>query len=71
MALRAPPVRRLAVGRAQYVDLAGVGERLQSPVNRGQADGLARAAELLVDLLGGPEVVEIVERGRDSQRSTS
>ena len=36
------PVDRLAVGVAQHVDLVGVGQRLQGPVDRGQPDPVPR-----------------------------
>src|SRR4051812_14473815 len=64
MALGAAPVRRFAVSGPEYVDLPRVGQRLEGPVDSGQADGLTGGPELLVDLLGGPEVVEILERRR-------
>ena len=54
----AAAVDRLAVLGAQQVDLAGLGQPLQGPVDRGQADGLAASPEQLVDLLRGAEVGE-------------
>ena len=58
----APAVEGLAVLGAQHVDLAGVGERLQRPVDRRQPDVLAARAEQVVDLLGAAEVLEGRER---------
>ena len=54
---RAAPVGGLAVGGPQRVQLAGVGHRLQGAVDRGQPDPLAQPAQLVVDLLRGPELV--------------
>ena len=51
------PVDGLAVGRPQHVDLAGVGERLQRAVDRGQPDGVAAVAQRGVDVLGAAELV--------------
>ena len=59
---RAPPVDGLAGAGAQHVDLAGVGQRLQRAVDGGQADALADAAQLLVDLLGRAEVGRAVQQ---------
>ena len=61
----AAPVDRLAVLGAQHVDLAAVGERLQRPVDRGQPDVLAVAAQQVVDVLGAAEVLEGLHRRRD------
>ena len=63
----AAPVDRLAVLGAQHVDLAGVGEPLQGPVDGGQPDRLAAPAEQVVDLLGRAEVVEGVHRLDDRE----
>ena len=64
----APPVHGLAAAGAQDVDLAGVGQRLQRAVDGGQADALADAAQLLVDLLRGAEVGEPVQQARHRRR---
>ena len=61
MAVGAAAVDRLAVLGAEQVDLAGLGEPLQGPVDGGQPDRLAALPEQVVDLLGGAEVVEGVE----------
>ena len=58
----ADPVDRLAVRAAQHVDRAGVGERLQVPVDRGQADRVAAAAQLGVQVLGAGEAVAAGQR---------
>src|SRR6185312_7809952 len=58
---RAPPVDGLARVGAEHVDLAAVGQRLQGAVHGGEADAVAAAAQLLVDLLGGAEVVDRVD----------
>jgi hypothetical protein len=57
----APPIERLADGWQHYVDVAVVGERLQSAVNRGQAHLHAAIAEHRVQLLGGVKPVDVVE----------
>ena len=62
---RAPAVDGLARVGAQHVDLAAVGQRLQRAVHGGEADAVACAAQLLVDLLGGAEVVEAVQQCGD------
>ena len=49
------PVQRLAAGVTDRVDAARLAEHLQVPVDGGQPDGLALAAQLRVDLLGAAE----------------
>ena len=61
---RAAPVDRLAVGRAQHIHLARVGEGLQGAVDRGQADRVAAVLEHVVQLLRAAELVHLVERRR-------
>ena len=61
----APAVDALAGLGAQRVDLAGVGEGLQGPVDRRQTDLLAALAEQGVDVLGAAEVVEGLQRRGD------
>ena len=62
---RAPAlaVERLAAGVADGVDAALLAERLQVPVDGGQADVLALAAQLGVDLLGAAEAGQARQRG--------
>src|SRR5699024_7433142 len=58
-------VQRLAVGRAQHVHLAAVGEHLHGPVHGGQADLLTPVPEHLVQLLGAAEVIGPVQQLSD------
>ena len=60
--LVASAVHRLAIGRPQGVDGAGVGERLQVAVDRGQADGVPLLAKHLVQRLGAGEALDVGER---------
>jgi hypothetical protein len=57
----AQPVLRLAVRPEHDVDLTGVGERLEVPVDGGQADGLAAPSQLAVQVLCGPEAVGVAQ----------
>jgi hypothetical protein len=57
----APAVDRLAVVRAQDVDLALVGEGLEGAVDRGESDLVAVGAQPGVQVLGGGEVVHPTE----------
>ena len=61
MVFRAAPVHRLAGIGAQGVDQAGGRHRLQSAVHGGQADALAAAAQFVMEILGGPEIVEVLQ----------
>jgi hypothetical protein len=56
-------VERLAVGVADGVDAALLAERLQVTVDGGQADLLAPAPQLRVDLLGAAEARQARQRG--------
>ncbi len=62
----APAVDGLAVAGAQHIDLAGVGEGLQRPVDGGQPDRVTPVLEHVVELLRAAELVHLVECGRDS-----
>jgi hypothetical protein len=57
------PVERLAVRVADGIDLALLAERLQVTVDGGQADLLALAPQLRVDLLGAAEAGQARQRG--------
>src|SRR5260370_22710336 len=61
----ATPVHRLAGVGAQCVDEPVGGHRLQCAIHRGQTDALATAAQFVVQLLGGPELVEVLQQRRD------
>ena len=65
MVLGAAPVHRFAGVGAQGVDQSGGGHRLQRAVDGGQADALAAAAQFVVQFLGGPEFVDVLEQRRD------
>jgi hypothetical protein len=56
---RAATVRSLAVVGSDGVEVACFGHELQGSVDRGQSDTFAVVSEIVVDLLGGPEVVPI------------
>ena len=56
-------VERLAAGVADGVDAALLAQRLQVPVDGGQADRLALAPQLGVDLLGAREAGQAIQRG--------
>ncbi len=58
---RAAPVHRLAGVGAQRVDEPVGGHLLQCAVHRRQADALAAAAQFVVQLLRGPELVEVLQ----------
>ncbi len=62
MVFRAATVDRLAGVVAQRVEQTGAGHRLQRPVDGGQTDVLAAAAQLVVQLLGRAEIVQRVEQ---------
>jgi zinc/manganese transport system ATP-binding protein len=61
----APAIETLAVGGSEHVDLTGVGERLQVPIHRCEADPLPRTAKLGVQLLRTAEGVAVREGGED------
>ena len=63
--LRAAPVHRLAGVGAQRVDEPVGGHRLQRAVHGRQPDALAAAAQFVVQFLGGPEVVEVLQQRGD------
>ena len=65
MVLGAPAVDRLAGVGAQRVDHSRRRHRLQCPVDGGQADVLAAAAQLVVQLLGRAELVERFQQRRN------
>jgi hypothetical protein len=65
VAAGAAAVGRLTVVGAKLVDLAGVAERLQRPVHRGQSDPLTLVSQPVVQLLRGEELLGLVERGVD------
>jgi len=56
---RAAMVRRLALVSSDGVKFAGIGHELQSAINRGKAYALAVMSQVVVNLLGGTEVVLI------------
>ena len=62
---RAAPVHRFAGVGAQRVDDAGRRHLLQGAVHRGQPDTLTAPAQLVVQLLGRPKLVELVQQRRD------
>jgi hypothetical protein len=62
---RAAPVDGLTLGRAQDVDLAGVGEGLERAVDGGQPYRVAPVLEHVVQVLGAAELVDLVERRSD------
>ncbi len=59
VAVGAAAVGGLAVGGPQRVQLAGLGQRLQGAVDRGQSDAVAPLAQLVVDLLRRTELVQL------------
>src|SRR5215510_4591480 len=65
MAVGAAPVDRLTVPSAQNVHFPGVGQRLQCPVDRGQADGVTARTQDRVNVLCAAKVVDFVEDRRD------
>jgi hypothetical protein len=56
---RAATVRSLAVVGSDGVEIACFGHELQRSVDRGQPDTFTVVSEIVVDLLGRPEVVPI------------
>ena len=54
--------RRIIKKKTQYVDLFGVREHLERPIDRGEADPLAPMAEQVVDLLRRTEVVDLLQK---------
>ena len=65
MVIGTPAVDRFTSIGAQRVDHPGRGHRLQSPVNGCQADVLAAAAQLIMQLLGRAELVERLQQRGD------
>jgi hypothetical protein len=65
MAHRAAPVGGFAVVGADQVKLASVSHHQQGPVDRCQPDALTLVAEVVVDLVGGAEVVGAGEQVGD------
>ena len=63
----AEPVGRLAVSVLQRVDRSALGERLQGPVDRRQADAEPAPAELDVELLRTRAVRLALELPQDSE----
>src|SRR5204862_7746702 len=61
----APAVRRLAGGRASYVDVAVVGQGLQRAVDARQPDGGAARPQLGVDVLRRQERRGVGEDNED------
>src|SRR5262249_50413921 len=59
------PEQLLAAGQPHDVDLAGVGHRLQSAIDRGQTDALATPAQQPMQLLGAAEVVDVCQQRGD------
>src|SRR5690349_3003368 len=66
----AAPVEHLAVVAAERVDLGRVHQRLQVPVDGGQADLVAAPGQDVVDLLSTGEPVEVVQDRADSPALT-
>ena len=64
-ALLAAAVDRLAVLRAQDVDVAVLGQALHRPVHGGQTDARPAGPEHLVELLGAAELVDVLEEVED------
>lgn len=62
----APPVPDFAAGVADRVELAGLGQRLQMPVDSGEPDLLAARPELGVDLLRAGEAGQPAQHGGHS-----
>src|SRR5688572_17162798 len=61
----AAPVAGVAAGHLHHVDLVGLGEELECPVDRGQPDAGAAVAQHHVQLLGAVEAVHVVQEGHD------
>jgi hypothetical protein len=56
---RAAAIRRLTVAGPECVEVAGISHQLQGPIDRRQTDAFAVLSQILVNLLGRPEVVTI------------
>jgi hypothetical protein len=56
---RAAAIRRLTVSGPECVEVAGISHQLQGPIDRRQTDAFAVLSQILVNLLGRPEVVTI------------
>jgi len=67
----APAVERLTAGVPDGVDPAVLAQDLKVPVNGGETDVLAPAAQLGMDLLGAAETGQAVERPGKSLRLAS
>jgi hypothetical protein len=64
----AEAVLRFAVRAKDYIDLTGVGEGLEVPVDRRQTYGLSATPQLPVQILRGAESVSSAKRGVDRSR---
>ena len=61
VSMGAAPVDRLAVRLPDDVDLAGLRESLQCPIDRSQADATSAGAQIVVEVLGATKAVEGIE----------
>src|SRR5687767_5514873 len=59
VASRAAAIRRLTLVSSDRVDITCFSHQLQGPIDRGQADACAMMAQIVVNLLGGSEVMSI------------
>ena len=62
---RTPPIHRLPGVGAHHVDQVGGRQCLQGAIHGGQADVLATAAQFVVQVLGGTELLDGVEQRHD------
>ena len=56
---------RLAVLAVHHVGEVVLGEQIQMPVHRRQADPVAAVAQLVMELLRGPESVRLAQQALD------
>ena len=56
---RATAVRRLTLVGSDGVEITCIGHELQRPIDRSQADAFAVMSQIVMNLLGGPEVMSI------------
>jgi hypothetical protein len=59
----AAPIGALPIGGAQHIDLTGISQYGECPVDGGQPNVLTGMFQQVMDLLCAAEVVELVEHG--------
>ena len=65
MGVAAGSVDALTILTDDDVDVTGLSERGECSIDRGQADGVAPVAEVIVDLLRRAKIIEVLQRFDD------